>query len=63
MQAPCMPRGLATSSLRFRLCGLQILNLLSWLAPNAYLVSVPCRWNGTNWIVVVAFAVIRWTLW
>ena len=42
---------------------MQIVNLLAWLIPNAYLVYLPCRWNGSNWIVTITTAVIRWTCW
>ena len=42
---------------------MQVVNLLAWLAPNAYLVSVPCRWNGNNYIVTISFIVTRWTCW
>ena len=41
----------------------QIVNLISWIAPNAYLAYVPCRWNGWNERVVDAFGAIRWTCW
>ena len=41
----------------------QVINVACWLAPNAYLVAVPCRWNGWNSEVINAFGVLRWTCW
>ena len=42
---------------------MQIVNLLCWIAPNAYLLAVPCRWNGWNENVINAFGALRWTCW
>ena len=50
-------------SLVFASAVVQILNLVCWIAPNAYLASVPCKWNGWNSSVVNAFAILQWTCW
>ena len=42
---------------------LQILNVVFWIAPNSYVVTVPCRWNGYNSNAVNVFGVLRWSCW
>ena len=42
---------------------LHVVNLACWIGPNAYLVTVPCRWNGWNSQYVNAFGTLRWTCW
>ena len=42
---------------------LQIVNLACWIAPNAYLLAVPCRWRGYLERVIDAFGILRWTCW
>ena len=34
-----------------------------WIGPNAYLASVPCRWNGWNNNVLDVFGVLRFSCW
>ena len=41
----------------------QIVNLACWIGPNAYLVTVSCRWNGWNNQYINAFGTLRWTCW
>ena len=50
-------------SLAFVSVIVQIVNLASWVAVNAYLASVPCKWNGWNSSVINAFATLQWTCW
>ena len=41
----------------------QVVNVICWIGPNAYLISVPCRWNGWNDEVLDAFGILRFSCW
>ena len=43
--------------------GLQVLNLIFWLAPEAYVTSISCRWGGYTQRPIDVFGVLRWTCW